>query len=202
MRSLTDLRIDVQLAIATVRMIYPILLALLRVSIGLAFFIWGRVPTSNFWFLALLLAGGSALFDGRLRRCLLRSGAVGGVMDTIGDKVFVACVFVKLGLSFEPASWVCVVLLVKYVAILGACAVHVGRMHYFPVPDVPAHIASATGIVAAIYSAVSPDGSHAALCIWMFLGASLVHVTAAWACAFSPIPPKLPTRVVQEELRK
>lgn len=202
MRSLTDIRIDVQLAVATVRMIYPILLALLRILIGLAFFIWGRVPTSNFWFFVLLLAGGSTLFDGRLRRCLLRSGAVGGVMDTIGDKVFVACVFVKIGLSFEPASWVCVVLLVKYAAILIACAVHVGRLHYFPIPDVPAHIASATGIVAAIYSAANPGGSHAALCIWMFLGASLVHVTAAWTCAFSPIPPKAATRVAQKELKK
>lgn len=202
MRSLTDLRIDVQLAIATVRMIYPILLALLRVLIGLAFLTWGRVPASGPWLIALLLAGGSTLFDGRLRRCLLRSGAVGGVMDTIGDKVFVACVFVKIGLSFEPMGWVCVVLIVKYAAILSACAVHVGRMHYFPVPDVPAHIASATGIVAAMYSAVSPDGSHAALCIWMFLGASLVHVTAAWTCAFSPIPHKIATRVAQKELRK
>lgn len=202
MRSLTDIRIDVQLALATVRMIYPILLALLRILIGLAFVIWGRVPTSSFWFFVLFLAGCSTLFDGRLRRCLLRSGAVGGVMDTIGDKVFVACVFVKLGLSSESASWVCVVLLVKYVAILSACAVHVSRMHYFPVPDVSAHIASATGIVAAIYSAVSPDGSHAALCIWMFLGASLVHIAAAWSCAFSPISPKVATRIAQKELRK
>lgn len=185
MRSRRVAEILINPTIATVLLIAPNLLALVRIAIAFAYATWGSAPATSLWIAIIFIACSTALIDGRLERCLGTGPSIGGVMDTIGDKILVLLIFLKLSAVSQNLTWVVFILVFQYALVILARILHVIRLHHIPVPDATSHASAIVGLLVALYCTVHPSSELCLLLGAIIVGANLIHIATAWLDAFS-----------------
>jgi phosphatidylglycerophosphate synthase len=172
---------------ASLLLVAPILLSLLRVTLGLTYFLWGEYPAKGVWLAVVTVGLSSALVDGRINRMVCGRPAVGGTFDTTADLIFASSLIMSASTN-QRLAWVVCILLSQHIALAGACLAYVLRRHHVPSPTIASYMANAICLLLAT-SAVVASHTHLDLATLFAaaLGARQVHVQVFWVHAFKNI---------------